>query len=47
MVPGGLYALDDADNDHAGYAASASRDLSPVFAARFAAHRAPLYQAPA
>ena len=48
IVPGGLYALDDADpNDLAGYAASASRDLSPVFAARFAAHRARSYKPPA
>ena len=47
MVPGGLYALDDADpDDLAGHAASASRDLSPVFTARFASHRASCYQAP-
>lgn len=39
-VPGGLYALDDADpDDLAGLAASASRDLSPIFTARFAGHR--------
>lgn len=48
IVPGGLYALDDADpDDLAGYAASASRDLSPVFTARFAAHRARSYKPPA
>jgi hypothetical protein len=44
IVPGGLYALDDADpDDLASYAASASRDLSPIFTARFAAHRAGTY----
>jgi len=48
VVPGGLYALDDADpGDLAAYAASASRNLSPVFTARFAAHRAPAYKPPA
>jgi len=48
VVPGGLYALDDADpDDLTGYAASASRDLSPIFTARFAAHRASPYQPPA
>ena len=48
MVPGGLYALDDADpDDLAAYAASASRNLSPVFTARFAAHRADAYTPPA
>ena len=47
IVPGGLYALDDADpDDLAGYAAAASRDLSPVYTARFAAHRASTYQPP-
>lgn len=47
IVPGGLYTLDDADPaDLAGYAASASRDLSPVFTARFAAHHASPYQTP-
>jgi hypothetical protein len=47
-VPGGLYALDDADpDDLAGYAASASRDLSPVYTARFAGHRARPYRRPA
>lgn len=47
IVPGGLYALDDADpDDLAGYAASASRDLSPVYTARFAAHRARTYHPP-
>lgn len=47
IVPGGLYTLDDADpRDLAAYAASASRDLSPVFTARFAAHTARTYQAP-
>jgi patatin-like phospholipase/acyl hydrolase len=48
IVPGGLYALDDADpHDLAAYAASASRKLSPVFTARFAAHRAGSYVPPA
>jgi hypothetical protein len=48
IVPGGLYALDDADpGDLAAYAATASRNLSPVFTARFAAHRAPAYTPPA
>lgn len=48
IVPGGLYALDDADpDDLAAHAASASRDLSPVFTARFAAHRARSYKPPA
>jgi patatin-like phospholipase/acyl hydrolase len=48
IVPGGLYALDDADpDDLAGYAASASRDLSPVYTARFAGHCARPYQPPA
>jgi len=47
IVPGGLYTLDDADpDDLAGHAASASRDLAPVYPARFAAHRARLYQPP-
>jgi uncharacterized protein len=45
IVPGGLYALDNADpDDLAGHAASASRDLSPIFTARFAAHRAGTYK---
>lgn len=44
LVPGGLYALDSADpNDMAGLAASVSRELSPVYAERFAAHRAAEY----
>lgn len=44
LVPAGLYTLDDADpDDLAGHAASASRDLSPVFTERFAAHRAGIY----
>src|ERR1700730_1160176 len=48
IVPGGLYSLDDADpDDLAGYAASASRDLSPVYTARFAGHRARPYKPPA
>lgn len=48
IVPGGLYALDDADPaDLASYAASASRQLSPVFTARFADHQAAPYQPPA
>ena len=48
VVPGGLYSLDDADpDDLAGYAASASRDLSPVYTARFAGHRARPYKPPA
>lgn len=43
-VPGGLYALDDADpDDLAGLAASASRDLSPIFTERFAGHRSAPY----
>ncbi|HET9898950.1 MAG TPA: CBASS cGAMP-activated phospholipase [Streptosporangiaceae bacterium] len=47
IVPGGLYTLDDAyPDDLVGYAASASRDLSPVYTARFAAHRARPYQPP-
>lgn len=47
IVPGGLYALDDASpEDLAGYAAAASRDLSPVYTARFAVHRASTYQPP-
>lgn len=44
LVPGGLYALDSADpNDMAGLAASVSRELSPVYTERFAAHRAAEY----
>lgn len=44
LVPGGLYALDSADpNDVAGLAASVSRELSPVYTERFAAHRAAEY----
>ncbi len=43
-VPGDLYALDSADpNDIAGLAASVSRELSPIYAARFAGHRAAEY----
>ncbi len=43
-VPGDLYALDAADpTDLAGLAASASRDLSPVFTERFADHQAASY----
>jgi uncharacterized protein len=48
VVPGGLYALDDADpDDLAAYAASASRNLSPVFTARFAMHCARSFKPPA
>lgn len=44
-VPGGLYALDSADpKDLAGLAASASRELSPLFTSRFAGHRAAQYK---
>lgn len=44
LVPGGLYALDSADpSDLAGLAASVSRELSPVYTERFAAHRAAEY----
>jgi uncharacterized protein len=47
IVPGGLYTLDDADpDDLMGYAAAASRDLSPVYTARFATHRARPYEPP-
>lgn len=43
-VPGGLYALDDADpDDLAGLAGSASRDLSPIFTERFAGHQSAPY----
>ncbi|MCT2263876.1 MULTISPECIES: CBASS cGAMP-activated phospholipase [Actinomycetes] len=43
-VPGDLYALDSADpDDIAGLAASVSRELSPVYTARFATHRAAEY----
>lgn len=43
-VPGDLYALDSADpGDIAGLAASVSRELSPVYTARFAEHRAAEY----
>lgn len=43
-VPGDLYALDSADpDDIAGLAASVSRELSPVYTERFAAHRAAEY----
>lgn len=44
LVPGGLYALDAADpSDVAGLAASVSRELSPIYTARFADHRAANY----
>ena len=44
LVPGGLYALDSADpSDVAGLAASVSRELSPIYTARFADHRAADY----
>ena len=44
-VPGDLYALDSADpNDLAGLAASASRELSPIYTSRFAGHRATEYK---
>lgn len=43
-VPGNLYALDSADaDDLAGLAASVSRDLSPIYTALFAGHRAAKY----
>lgn len=43
-VPGDLYALDAADpSDVAGLAASVSRELSPIYTARFADHRATDY----
>ena len=43
-MPGGLYALDSADpSDVAGLAASVSRELSPIYTARFADHRAAEY----
>ena len=43
-VPGDLYALDSADpSDLAGLAASVSRELSPIYTAQFAAHRAAEY----
>ena len=48
IVPGGLYGLDDADpDDLVAYAASASRNLSPVFTARFITHCARAYAPPA
>jgi len=44
LVPGGLYALDSADpQDVAGLAASVSRELSPVYTAKFGDHQAPTY----
>lgn len=44
LVPGGLYTLDSADpGDVAGLAASVSRELSPIYTARFADHRAANY----
>lgn len=44
LVPGGLYALDSADpSDVAGLAGSVSRELSPIYTARFADHRAAEY----
>lgn len=44
LVAGGLYALDSADRrDVAGLAASVSRELSPVYSARFANHLAGQY----
>jgi hypothetical protein len=44
LVPGGLYALDSAEpKDVAGLAASVSRELSPIYTAKFADHRAPTY----
>ncbi len=43
-VPGDLYALDSADpSDLAGLAASASRELSPLYTEKFATHRAAEY----
>lgn len=44
LVPSGLYSLDSANpDDVAGLAASVSRELSPVYAERFAPHRAAEY----
>lgn len=44
QVPGGLYGLDSADPaDLAGLAASASRNLSPIFTERFSGHQAAEY----
>lgn len=44
LVPGGLYALDSANpKDVAGLAASVSRELSPVYTAKFADHQASAY----
>jgi len=44
LVPGGLYALDSADpQDIAGLAASVSRELSPTYVEKFAAHQASPY----
>lgn len=43
-VPGGLYALDDANpRDLVSLASRVSRNLSPAFTDRFADHRAPAY----
>ena len=43
-IPGDLYALDSADpDDIAGLAASVSRELSPIYTARFSDHRAAEY----
>lgn len=45
IVPDGVYTLDDADpDDLAAHAAAASRDLSPTFTERFAAHVADPYE---
>jgi len=43
-VPGGLYALDKVKpNQLAGIAAAVSRDISPIYQQKFAAHTAPPY----
>lgn len=44
LVPAGLFSLDSADaEDVAGLAASASRNLSPIYTERFASHKATTY----
>lgn len=44
LVPGGLYSLDSVDQDDVeGFAASVSRDLSPIYKKRFANHQATTY----
>lgn len=45
QVPGGIYALDDAEPSAlASHAAAVSRQVSPVFAEVFADHRAPTFR---